>query len=131
MQMQSTTVGAAPSPEFAWPCRNGTATETFSESNNSRLELSAKPKSPGVAIAAGVVANAGEMKGMGNVLFLRHLNGFTSAYSGLGVVTVKSGATVAKGQVVGAVGASGKFAIEMRKGETIVDPRNYLHPSKK
>ena len=56
----------------------------------------------------GVVAYAGsELKGYGNLVLVRHSNGFVTAYAHASELSVKKGETVKRGQVIGKAGATG------------------------
>ena len=71
------------------------------------------------------------MKGYGNLILIRHPNGFVSAYANNGDIEVKRGETVKRGQVIAKSGQSGNVAspqlhFELRKGATPVDPTLYL-----
>ena len=56
----------------------------------------------------GIVAYAGsELKGYGNLVLIRHPNGFVSAYANNGELDVKRGDTVKRGQVIAKSGQSG------------------------
>ena len=80
----------------------------------------------------GVVAYAGnELKGYGNLVLVRHSNGFVTAYAHASELLVKRGETVKRGQVI----AQGRpdrqrdrpqLHFEIRKGATPVDPTQYL-----
>ncbi len=84
------------------------------------------------AAESGVVAYAGnELKGYGNLILIRHPNGFVSAYANTGDIEVKRGETVKRGQTIAKSGQSGNVAtpqlhFELRKGTTPVDPTQYL-----
>ena len=84
------------------------------------------------AAESGVVAYAGsELKGYGNLVLIRHPNGYVSAYAHNGEVAVKRGETVKRGQTIAKSGQSGNVAspqlhFELRKGSTPVDPTGYL-----
>jgi murein DD-endopeptidase MepM/ murein hydrolase activator NlpD len=60
-----------------------------------------------VAVADGVVVSAGFNGGGGRVVHLRHANGFESKYLHLSSVSVRAGARVPQGELVGRVGSSG------------------------
>ena len=80
----------------------------------------------------GVVAYAGnELKGYGNLVLVRHSNGFVTAYAHASELAVKKGETIKRGQVIGKAGATGNVSgpqlhFEVRKGATPVDPMQYL-----
>ncbi len=84
------------------------------------------------AAESGVVAYAGsELKGYGNLVLIRHPNGFVTAYAHNGDITVKRGDQVTRGQTIAKSGQSGNVSspqlhFELRKGSTPVDPTNYL-----
>ncbi len=84
------------------------------------------------AAEAGVVAYAGnDLKGYGNLVLIRHPNGFVSAYANNAEIDVKRGDVVKRGQVIAKSGESGDVAspqlhFELRKGSTPVDPTQYL-----
>ena len=72
-----------------------------------------------------------ELKGYGNLVLIRHPNGFVSAYAHNGEIEVKRGDNVKRGQTIAKSGQSGNVAspqlhFELRKGATPVDPTNYL-----
>jgi murein DD-endopeptidase MepM/ murein hydrolase activator NlpD len=87
---------------------------------------------PVKAAEGGTVAYAGsEVKGYGNLVLIRHDNGYVSAYAHNGEVKVKRGEKVARGQVVAKSGQTGNVTspqlhFEIRKGSTPVDPLTHL-----
>ena len=80
----------------------------------------------------GVVAYAGnELKGYGNLVLVRHANGFVTAYAHASEVMVKRGDQVKRGQIIAKAGQTGNVSspqlhFEIRKGATPVDPTQYL-----
>ena len=80
------------------------------------------------------VAYAGsELKGYGNLVLIRHPNGYVSAYAHNGELKVKRGDTVKRGQVVANSGQTGNVSspqlhFELRKGKEPVDPTRHLPP---
>ena len=59
------------------------------------------------ASADGVVIRAGRDGGYGNVVRLRHANGYETLYGHLSRIDVKRGQYVQQGALIGAVGATG------------------------
>jgi murein DD-endopeptidase MepM/ murein hydrolase activator NlpD len=59
------------------------------------------------SVGQGVVDFAGTQGGFGNVVFVKHANGHTTVYAHLSRLLVKRGQSVAQGQTVGEVGATG------------------------
>ena len=84
------------------------------------------------AAESGTVAYAGsEVKGYGNLVLIRHDNGYVSAYAHNGEVKVKRGEKVRRGQVIAKSGQTGNVTspqlhFEIRKGSTPVDPMTHL-----
>lgn len=62
-----------------------------------------------VAVAPGVVTHAGRAGGAGNMVTIRHNNGYESSYLHLSAIAggMRVGARVTQGEVVGRVGATG------------------------
>ena len=80
----------------------------------------------------GVVAYAGnELKGYGNLILIRHANGFVTAYAHASEIMVKRNDPVRRGQVIAKSGQTGgvstpQLHFEIRKGSSPVDPAQYL-----
>jgi murein DD-endopeptidase MepM/ murein hydrolase activator NlpD len=79
------------------------------------------------ASAAGAVLFAGVRGGYGNLVILDHGDGITSYYAHLSSIRVVVGETVAAGQVLGAVGSTGRSTgphlhYEVRAFSRAVDP---------
>ena len=80
----------------------------------------------------GVVAYAGnELKGYGNLVLVRHPNGYVTAYAHAKELVVKRGDQVKRGQIIARAGQTGSVSspqlhFEIRKGATPVDPVQYL-----
>ncbi|HUI21109.1 MAG TPA: peptidoglycan DD-metalloendopeptidase family protein [Methylocella sp.] len=121
----------AANPEFRWPAR-GRIIQAFKPGGNDGINIALPEGTSVKAAESGVVAYAGnELKGYGNLILIRHPNGFVSAYANTGDIEVKRGETVKRGQVIAKSGQSGNVAtpqlhFELRKGTTPVDPTQYL-----
>ena len=80
----------------------------------------------------GTVAYAGnELKGYGNLVLIKHADGYVTAYAHASELTVKRGDTVRRGQIVAKAGQSGgvstpQLHFEIRKGSQPVDPSQYV-----
>ena len=80
------------------------------------------------AAEAGTVTYVGdEVRNFGNLVVVRHDNGYVSAYAHNSELTVKRGDKVSRGQVIAKSGRSGNVTtpqlhFELRKGGTPVDP---------
>ena len=71
------------------------------------------------------------LKGYGNLILIRHANGWVSAYAHADQMLVKAGDEVRRGQVIGKAGKTGPVAqpqlrFELRKGSQPVDPLPHL-----
>ena len=123
------------SASFRWPVRGrviaGFGPKTNGQQNDG-INVSVPEGTPIKAAEEGVVAYAGsELKGYGNLVLVRHANGFVTAYAHASELSVKKGETVKRGQVIGKAGATGNVTspqlhFEVRKGATPVDPAQYL-----
>jgi murein DD-endopeptidase MepM/ murein hydrolase activator NlpD len=120
---------------FSWPLKGkivtrfGPAGEGL---HNDGINIAA-PKGTQVRAADnGVVAYSGnELKGFGNLLLIKHADGWTTAYAHNDRLLVKRGDKVAQGQVIATVGRSGnvdspQLHFEVRKGTQAMDPMEYL-----
>jgi murein DD-endopeptidase MepM/ murein hydrolase activator NlpD len=68
---------------------------------------------------------------MGNMLRIDHGNGISTYYGHLSKITVKNGARVTRGQVIGQIGNSGRSTgphlhYGVRLNGVYVNPRKYL-----
>lgn len=122
-------------PGFRWPVRGRVIAAFGPKPNgvqNDGINLAVPEGTPIKAAEDGVVAYAGsELKGYGNLVLVRHSNGFVTAYAHASDVLVKRGETVKRGQVIAHAGQTGNVTspqlhFEIRKGATPVDPSQYL-----
>lgn len=120
---------------FSWPVR-GRVLSTFGPKadglHNDGINIAARAGAPVVAAENGVVVYAGsELKGFGNLLLVRHADGWMTAYAHLDKTLVKKGQKVTRGQAIGTVGSTGavnqpQLHFEIRKGTQAVDPAKFL-----
>lgn len=124
---------AGPSADFRWPARGRVIAGYNGKGGNEGINIAVPEGTPVKATEGGVVAYAGsELKGYGNLVLIRHPNGYVSAYAHNGELNVKRGDQVKRGQVVAKSGQSGnvnspQLHFELRKGSTPVDPVPYLN----
>jgi murein DD-endopeptidase MepM/ murein hydrolase activator NlpD len=71
------------------------------------VDYRAPAGAPVVAVADGLVVSAGTSGGAGRMVHLRHANGFETEYLHLSVISVRTGARVRQGELVGRVGSTG------------------------
>jgi murein DD-endopeptidase MepM/ murein hydrolase activator NlpD len=122
-------------PSFRWPVRGRIIAGFGPKPNglqNDGINLAVPEGTPVKAAEDGVVAYAGnELKGYGNLVLVRHGNGFVTAYANTSEILVKRGDAVKRGQVIAKSGQTGSVTspqlhFEIRKGATPVDPAQYL-----
>jgi murein DD-endopeptidase MepM/ murein hydrolase activator NlpD len=122
-------------PSFRWPVHGRIISAygtKISGAQNDGINLAVPEGTPVKAAEDGVVAYAGnELKGYGNLVLVRHSNGYVSAYANASELMVKRGDTVKRGQVIARAGQTGSVSspqlhFEIRKGSTPVDPSKYL-----
>ena len=123
-------------PSFRWPVRGRVIAGFGPKPNglqNDGINLAVPEGTPVKAAEDGVVAYAGnELKGYGNLVLVRHSNGFVTAYAHASEIMVKRGDEVKRGQVIAKSGQTGNVTapqlhFEIRKGSTPVDPAQYLN----
>lgn len=130
-----TKTAAVKSGRFARPLE-GQVVSAYGPKNgglfNEGINIAAKAGTPVGAADSGTVVFAGEgPDGFGKLVLLRHDDDYFTVYSHLSRVRVTEGASVARGQDIGAVGATGKVRepqlhFEIRKGTEARDPAGYM-----
>jgi murein DD-endopeptidase MepM/ murein hydrolase activator NlpD len=123
-------------PTFRWPARGKViaafGTKTNGKSNDG-INVAVPEGTPVKAAEDGVVAYSGnELKGYGNLVLVRHSNGYVTAYAHASELLVKRGDTIKRGQVIAKSGQSGEVGspqlhFEIRKGSQPVDPLQFLN----
>ncbi|MBV8926180.1 MAG: LysM peptidoglycan-binding domain-containing M23 family metallopeptidase [Bradyrhizobium sp.] len=122
-------------PTFRWPVRGKVITGYGAKTNgksNDGINLAVPEGTPVKAAEDGVVAYSGnELKGYGNLILVRHSNGYVTAYAHASELLVKRGDTIKRGQVIAKSGQSGEVGspqlhFEIRKGSQPVDPLQFL-----
>jgi murein DD-endopeptidase MepM/ murein hydrolase activator NlpD len=133
--------GVVPEPapraasRFLWPLE-GKILSSFGPKkgglHNDGINIAAPRGTPVHAAENGVVAYAGnELRGFGNLLLIKHADGWTSAYAHNEELLVRRGDQVRRGQVIAKVGSSGSVTspqlhFELRQGARAVDPAKLL-----
>jgi murein DD-endopeptidase MepM/ murein hydrolase activator NlpD len=123
-------------PTFRWPVRGKVITTYGAKTNgkaNDGINLAVPEGTPVKAAEDGVVAYSGnELKGYGNLILIRHSNGYVTAYAHASELLVKRGDAIKRGQVIAKSGQSGEVGspqlhFEIRKGSSPVDPLQFLN----
>ena len=115
-----------------WPRDRRLRPETNGQQNDG-INIAVPEGTPVKAAEDGVVAYAGnELKGYGNLVLVRHPNGYVTAYAHAKELLVKRGDQVKRGQVIAQSGQTGnvnapQLHFEIRKGASPLDPTRFLN----
>lgn len=134
-------VGPIPQPPpmagggFLWPVQGRVVSEYGPKGrglHNDGINIAAPRGSPIRASEAGVVAYAGDgLQGFGNIILIKHQNGYVTAYAHADTLLVRRGQVIQRGQAIAQVGSTGsvespQIHFQIRKGRDAVDPRQLL-----
>jgi len=122
-------------PLFEWPL-SGTLIASFGKKDagrsNDGINIRAAKGNPVRAALKGKVIYSGnELPAWGNLILIKHANGWTTAYAHLDKILVKVGERVNTGNIIGSVGATGNVSkyqlhFQVRRNSKPVNPKNYL-----
>lgn len=122
-------------PSFTWPVKGNVISAYGPKSGglyNEGVNIAAARGTPVKAAAAGTVVYVGnDLHSYGNMVLVRHSDGYVTAYAHLDKAQVARGDSLRAGQVLGSVGNSGTVAqhqlhFEIRKGGQTLDPQRYI-----
>jgi murein DD-endopeptidase MepM/ murein hydrolase activator NlpD len=126
---------SADGKSFRWPVRgriiSGFGAKPNGEKNDG-INLAVPEGTSVKAVEAGTVIYAGnELAGYGNLVLIRHADGWVSAYAHNKDMLVKRGDTIRRGQTIAHAGMTGSVTapqvhFELRKGAKPVNPLDYL-----
>jgi len=128
---------ARPGRGFLWPVRGSVISDYGAKPGglqNDGINIAAPRGAAIRAAEAGSVVYAGnELRGFGNLLLVRHRDGWITAYAHADEILVKRGDTVLRGQTIARVGSTGgvsspQLHFEVRRGSRPLNPRDYLGP---
>lgn len=121
--------------KFDWPVK-GTIISGYgnlgSGRKNDGINIKATLGTNVKAADSGTVAYAGnELKGFGNLILIKHNDGWITAYAHNDRLFVKKGQKVSRGEKISTVGSTGSVTtpqlhFEVRSGKKAVNPRPYL-----
>ena len=121
--------------DFLWPV-NGKVIGAFGPIDQWRrrdgIDIAARRGAPVLAAQDGIVAYAGDgIPGYGQMILLRHDQGYITTYAHNATLLVEVGDVVERGQVIARVGDTGEATqsmlhFELRKGRTPIDPETRL-----
>lgn len=124
-----------PSRLFDWPVKGaiiGKFGAGVMGKRNDGINIAAPVGTPVHAAADGeVVYRGSELDGYGNLLLVKHADGYVTAYAHNDVMLVQKGQKVNKGQVIAKVGKTGaasepQLHFEIRQNLKSVDPLGFL-----
>lgn len=116
---------------FVWPSY-GRLTQRFWLPAHPAIDIGAPTGTPVVAADGGTVITAGwSSVGYGNLVVIRHADGFGTLYAHLSSIDVSPGDAVARGQRIGAIGSTGRSTgphlhFEIQVGGRSYNPLVYL-----
>ena len=121
---------------FKWPT-TGKVIATFgikqSGRRNDGINIKAPEGSPVRAAKSGkVIYRGNELPAWGNLVLVKHENGWTTAYAHLEKFLVNVGADISTGDILGAVGKTGnvddyQLHFQVRKNSKPLDPLKFLY----
>jgi murein DD-endopeptidase MepM/ murein hydrolase activator NlpD len=120
---------------FVWPVKGEVIAEfgtTGKGQHSDGINIAAPRGASVVAAESGVVAYSGnELRGFGNLLLIKHEDGWMTAYAHNDALLVKRGEVVKRGQKIATVGDSGgvsqpQLHFELRQGTRAIDPMPVL-----
>lgn len=120
---------------FAWPVKGKIISEYGAHGAgqyNDGINIAAKKGTSVLAAESGVVVYADdELKGYGNLVLIKHANGWITAYAHADKLFVKKGQKVNKKQKIATVGQTGnvktpQLHFEVRYKTKVVNPKKYL-----
>ena len=95
------------------------------------IDFAGKRGSEVLAVAAGVVTHSGRMSGYGNVVEIRHADGYITRYAHNQENLVKVGDRIEKGEPIAMLGSTGRSSgphvhFEVRRNGKIVNPARFI-----
>ena len=117
--------------KFRWPLSGRVITD-FAASRGTGINIEAPEGTSVRAAENGEVIYVGNaVEGYGNLVLVKHANGYVSAYAHLATIGVTKGNTISRGDAIGTVGMTGSVSrpqlhFELRKGATPIDPMPLL-----
>ena len=127
LQQPATEPTLSGADKFRWPVSGRVSTD-FANSKGTGINIEAPEGAAIRAAENGQVIYVGNgVEGYGNLILVRHPNGYVSAYAHLKDAKVSKGDVVNRGDQIGTAGMTGSVSrpqlhFELRKGATPVDP---------
>ena len=120
--------------QFTWPVTGGTVTSGFGQrglSFHDGIDISAPVGTSVHAAQDGDVIYSDSLRGYGNMIIVRHANGFATVYAHNHTNQAHERQHVRRGDVIGSVGDSGRTSgtnlhFEVRQDNVARDPLDFL-----
>jgi murein DD-endopeptidase MepM/ murein hydrolase activator NlpD len=127
-----------------WPIEGGWISSLFGvrtdpftgrRTRHMGVDFAGREGSNVLAVAAGIITEAGSRDGYGNLVEINHGNGYTTRYGHNSKILVKAGDRVAKGQAVALLGSSGRATgphvhFEVMYNGVMVNPEQYIRAAR-
>jgi murein DD-endopeptidase MepM/ murein hydrolase activator NlpD len=111
----------------------GKRTDPFTgkKSYHRGIDFAGKPGTEVIAVASGVVMRSERASGYGNVIEIRHADGYTTLYAHNKENLVYAGDVVSKGQTIALLGSTGRSSgphvhFELHRNDKIVNPLRFI-----
>lgn len=120
------------SPNFIWPSK-GQIIKNFGVFGKGQhydgVDIKASNNSPIYSIYEGTIAFTGsEIKKFGNLILIKHKNGWLSAYSNVGKFNVKQGSSIKKGELIAySSNDLDYYHFQLRHNRNPVNPIEFLN----
>jgi murein DD-endopeptidase MepM/ murein hydrolase activator NlpD len=120
-------------PAFIWPV-GGTINSGFGPRGanfHDGIDIAAPEGTPIRAVDGGEVVYSDQLRGYGNMVILRHADGFVSVYAHNETNLVREGQRVSRGEIIARVGSTGRVTgahlhFEIRRYNKAQDPLYYM-----
>jgi murein DD-endopeptidase MepM/ murein hydrolase activator NlpD len=122
-------------PSFVWPVSGQVISDFGGPANGERndgINIATPMDTPIHAAASGTITYAGdELKDYGNLVLIKHRDGYVTAYAHADRLIVSRGDVVSRGQIIGYAGRSGDVSspqlhFEIRRDTQPVNPKPLL-----
>jgi murein DD-endopeptidase MepM/ murein hydrolase activator NlpD len=118
---------------FIWPI-SGTINSRFGPRGSSfhdGIDIAAPAGTPIHAVEEGEVIYSDQLRGYGNMVIVRHADGFLSVYAHNEKNLVREGQQVSRGEIIARVGSTGRVTgphlhFEIRRRNKAEDPLHYM-----
>jgi septal ring factor EnvC (AmiA/AmiB activator) len=121
--------GQLPSPfqgKIVVPFGNSTDPITKLKSFSPGITIEGRAGREVIAVAAGLVAYVGNLRGYGNFVIINHDNQYYTTYAGMGQVSVTEGQYLLPQGRLGISGPDGLIKFELREGRQSLDPVEWI-----